>query len=77
VTFVFELLTQFLKVVYLSIENNGHRAVFVEQWLIRAVRYVDDRKAAMGNTDVSVDMDSRSVRTAVCQRVIHRAQRRR
>jgi hypothetical protein len=69
----FKLGPQFRIVIDLAVEDDGNRAVLVEHRLVPAI-YVDDRKAAMAEADASFEMETVTVRAAMCQRVGHSAQ---
>ena len=64
---------QLLEVVDLAVEDDDHRAVFVEQRLL-AGGDVDDRQAPVAEADAGLDVQAAFVRAAVVLRLVHALQ---
>ena len=65
-----QLGNELLKVVDLAIENDDHRAVFVEQRLLPG-RDIDDRKPPMAQSQARLEMHIALVRPTMRQRLCH------
>jgi hypothetical protein len=66
----FELDPQFLEVVDLAVVYDDDAAVLVEKGLL-ASRHVDDRQAAMAETDSRLEVKIALVRATVLLNVVH------
>lgn len=65
-----ERLRQFLEVEDLTVVDDGHRPVLVEQGLVTAFQ-IDDRQPPMSETDARLDMNAGRIRSAMRQRCGH------
>jgi hypothetical protein len=71
--FLFEFVPQFGKIIDFSVENNHHRAIFIEHRLAAVFAQVDNREPAVAQGDLIGTVEAILIRASVRQSFSHRA----